>query len=59
LRVEIEAGDAFVGEIGLIDATASVRFEGWIGLMAAIDDLRWKAGDNIPTTHLPTTHQPG
>jgi hypothetical protein len=40
LWVTIEDSEPLIGNVGLLGSSESVRFEGWIGFMAAIDELR-------------------
>ncbi len=44
LRVELDPGEKLCGSMGLLGATTSLAFEGWIAFMTAIDHLRRDAG---------------
>ena len=49
LWVNIEDCEPLIGNVGLSGSSESVRFEGWIGFMAAIDELRAGRAGVVPT----------
>ena len=49
LWLNIENCEPLIGNVGFVGSSDSLRFEGWIGFMAAIDELRGGRAGVVPT----------
>ena len=50
LQLQIEPGQTFAGSVGNLDDGPTLVFRGWVGFMAAVDELRKSATDPTPSS---------
>lgn len=59
LRLQIEPGGSFAGSVSAANGGPGIVFNGWVGLMAAIDELRNAPTDPGASSNVATVVQPG